>query len=180
MENQRKVEHWAYPFKLKRAGNQSFEAQDPKQYYEALAKALGGFYPMGINGSWHGGIHFDKGTGDFLDQSSVCCIADGQVIAYRVDETAPITEYFGEHMRVVQAPYSTGLVLVRHRLEIPSANSDQTENAPPVGELNFYSLYMHLLDWAGYQKHDAPLPPALFGPIIYSPKAEKSVDNFVE
>ncbi|RON48533.1 hypothetical protein BK666_08905 [Pseudomonas frederiksbergensis] len=179
MENQRKVEHWAYPFKLKRAGNQNFEAQDPKQYYEALAKAQGGFYPMGINGSWHGGIHFDKGTGDFLDQSSVCCIADGQVIAYRVDETAPITEYFGEHMRVVQAPYSTGLVLVQHRLEIPSANSDQTENAPPVGELNFYSLYMHLLDWAGYQKHDAPLPPPLFGPIIYSPKAEKSVDNFL-
>lgn len=179
MEKQSKVEHWAYPFKLKRAGNQHVEAQDPKQYYEALAKAHGGFYPMGTNGSWHGGIHFDGGTGDVLDQSSVRCIADGEVIAYRVDETAPVTEYFGEHMRVVQAPYSTGLVLIRHRLEIPSQNSDQDENSPPVGELIFYSLYMHLLDWAGYQKHDAPMPPAFFGPLTYSPKADKSADNFL-
>ncbi|WP_426206462.1 hypothetical protein [Pseudomonas sp. TWP3-1] len=97
MEKQSKVKHWAYPFKLKRAGSQHVEAQDPKQFYEALAKAHGGFYPMGTNGSWHGGIHFDQGTGDALDQTSVRCIADGQVIAYRVDETAPVTEYFGEH-----------------------------------------------------------------------------------
>ncbi|WP_248802772.1 pesticin C-terminus-like muramidase [Pseudomonas sp. MWU13-2100] len=179
MDKQKKVEHWAYPFKLKGAGTQGFEAQDPRQYYEALAKALGGFYPMATNGSWHGGIHFDKGTGDFLDQSSVRCIADGQVIAYRIDESAPITEYFGEHMRVVQAPYSRGLVLVKHRLELPSNNSDQVKDAPPVGELTFYSLYMHLLDWAGYLKDDAPQPAAFFGPITYSPKAEKVVDHFL-
>ncbi|MGN4052446.1 hypothetical protein [Pseudomonas sp. SM4] len=179
MEKQKKVEHWAYPFKLKSGSSQASEAQDPRQYHEALAKALGGFYPVGTNGSWHGGVHFDNETGKFLDQSSVRCIADGQVIAYRVDEHAPTTECFGEHMRVVHAPYSTGLVLVRHRLEIPGNDSGQAKDKPPVGELTFYSLYMHLLDWAGYLKNDALETPAFFGPKSYGLKAQKAVDDFL-
>jgi len=50
-----KVEKWAYPLKVGGA-----EATDPQQYYAALAKAKDGYYPLGANGLWHGGVHFDE------------------------------------------------------------------------------------------------------------------------
>jgi len=50
-----KVEKWSYPFKIEGA-----EATDPQQYYKALAKANDGYYPLGSNGLWHGGVHFDE------------------------------------------------------------------------------------------------------------------------
>ena len=36
--------NWAYPFKT--AGASSTEVSDPQLYYNALAKANGGFYPI--------------------------------------------------------------------------------------------------------------------------------------
>ena len=107
MDRQPALQHWAYPF----PGN---ERHDPFLYYRALAKARGGHYLIGNNGLWHGGVHFDAGTATLLDQSSVRCIADGEVIAYRIDDQYPVSQYGDQ-----QAPYSTGFVLVRHRLEMP-------------------------------------------------------------
>ena len=78
------VNNWSYPF----AGG----ADNPLASLTNLAKARGGHYPMGTNGLWHGGVHFDRGTDAAFDQSSVRCIADGEVIAYRIDTQYPASE----------------------------------------------------------------------------------------
>ena len=139
-----KVKKWSYPLKIDGAGG-----TDPQQYYAALAKAQDGYYPLGSNGLWHGGVHFDEASGLVSAQSEVRCIADGQVVAYRIDDTYPATVYTDR-----TAFASTGFVLVKHHLEVPapptpSADSGAAQAAGPI--LTFYSLYMHLLDMEGYR-----------------------------
>lgn len=85
-------------------------------YMKALAVAEDGSYPLGANGMWHGGIHFDQNTSAQLKQGDgIRAIADGEVVAYRLDSKYPEQDYQdGRH-----ALYSTGFVLVRHRLQLP-------------------------------------------------------------
>ncbi|HUE91686.1 N-acetylmuramidase domain-containing protein [Pseudomonas sp.] len=146
--------NWAYPFPSKETSS------NPLQYLTHMAKAKDGYYPTGENGLWHGGVHFDEGTAAVLDQSSVRCIADGEVIAYRIDETYPVSEYTEAIPQIRRVPFSTGFVLVKHKLQPPQPNNGTaaaSEEAPPT--LTFYSLYMHLQDWASYQaKADLPRP----------------------
>ena len=194
--------NWAYPFKT--AGEASKEVSDPQLYFDALAKAENGFYPMGANGLWHGGVHFDAGTGALLDQSEVRCIADGEVIAYRIDDKYPETQYAlikpGSGPESIEAKYSTGFVLVKHWLKLPpapppatpadatataatsTATATATATAPvaaaaptPAAEpegLTFYSLYMHLLDWKGYQAQPTLKRPGFWGAGLYKVKAD--------
>ncbi|SDP94876.1 hypothetical protein [Ectopseudomonas guguanensis] len=185
--------NWAYPFKT--AGEDSKEVSDPQIYLDVLAKAKDGFYPMGANGLWHGGVHFDDNTAGSLDQSSIRCIADGEVIAYRIDQRYPTTQY-GDGRAVVHLPFSTGFVLVRHRLVLPSlpaptapggepgdtttaatptdtaaSSAASTESAPASEGLTFYSLYMHLLDWDSYKSATAPEPADFLAPTCYAVKS---------
>jgi len=143
--------NWAYPFPGKGADI------GPMQYLTHMAKADGGHYPTGENGLWHGGVHFDQGTAAVFDQASVRCIADGEVIAYRIDDSYPISEYSDAIPRIRRAPFSTGFVLVKHSLRPPQAQASSSEQSPPT--LTLYSLYMHLQDWTGYRaRPDLPRP----------------------
>jgi hypothetical protein len=180
--------NWAYPFKAKAAAEGS--GQDnatPELYYDALAKAKDGFYPLGANGLWHGGIHFDNGTAASLDQSAIHCIADGEVVAYRIDERYPTSQY-GEGPTVMHLPFSSGFVLVKHSLALPEptapaatgeSGAAEAAPAPASAPLTFYSLYMHLLDWTGYKAAAAPTPPDFLGETLYSVKPDKATDNLV-
>lgn len=176
---------WAYPFKSNStsADGASSETSNPELYFQALAQAKDGFYPMGASGLWHGGVHFDEGTAGTLEQSSVRCIADGEVIAYRIDELYPKTLYSrsaGRGSRGIGKDFSTGFVLVKHKLQPPlspaPAPASGTPAAAPTSAptLTFYSLYMHLLDWNGYQASDAPQPPRFMSEPLYSVKANKA------
>ncbi|WP_162601020.1 glucosaminidase domain-containing protein [Paraburkholderia sp. C35] len=163
--------NWSFPF----APN-SGDSSDPQTWLRALAETDGGFYPLGLNGMYHGGIHFDAGTGGLLKQNDgVKVIADGEVVAYRLDSTYPELTYPTTPPRY--ALYSTGFVLVRHRLVLPpapkpaglsagpagksapastaasanGAQASQTYEPPADDVLEFYSLYMHQLAWKGYQ-----------------------------
>ena len=153
--NQSNPISWAYPFPGKDSSN------NPLQLLTHMAQAKGGFYPTGENGLWHGGVHFDEGTAAAFDQSSVRCIADGEVIAYRIDERYPVSEFTDDIPLVQRAPFSTGFVLVKHSLQPPplkNADGSIAEGQTPPS-LTLYSLYMHLLDWAGYQAQpDLPRP----------------------
>lgn len=131
------VKNWSHPFRDKR---------DPLPQLTPLANAISGCYPLGGDGLWHGGVHFYGGTAATFDQSSVHCIADGEVVAYRIDQHAPTTRYFVNTLPV-DLPFSRNFVLVRHRLQPPQI--DGNPDAPP--SLTFYSLYMHLQDWAVYE-----------------------------
>ena len=103
---------WAYPF----TPVDTDGADKPMTYMKALATAEDGFYPLGANGMWHGGVHFDQNTAVQLKQDEgFRAIADGEVVAYRLDSKYPEQDYQdGRH-----ALYSTGFVLVRHRLQLP-------------------------------------------------------------
>ncbi|PRG51619.1 hypothetical protein C6V06_18245 [Burkholderia gladioli] len=129
-------------------------------YMKALAAAEDGFYPLGANGMWHGGVHFDQNTAKHLKQDAgIRVIADGEVVAYRLDSKYPEQDYpDGRH-----ALYATGFVLVRHKLQLPpppppkpdasqQAAGQPASSQPRPGEtLTFFSLYMHLMDWNTYQ-----------------------------
>ncbi|MBW9106559.1 lytic transglycosylase domain-containing protein, partial [Paraburkholderia phenoliruptrix] len=106
-----------------------------------------GFFPLGVNGFPHGGVHFGSASASRLDQSrGVQVIADGEIVAYRIDDTYP-------HLHYTQtrrwAWYSTGFVLVRHRMTMPRAPGS-TAAQPADETLTFFSLYMHMADWSTY------------------------------
>ncbi|MCP1481909.1 hypothetical protein J2Y88_004220 [Pseudomonas chlororaphis] len=157
-----KVEKWAYPLKA-----EASEVTDLMQYYKALAKAKDGYYPLGSNGLWHGGIHFDEDTGLVADKAEVRCIADGEVVAYRIDEKYPTSNYGS-----TPSVFSTGFVLVKHRLELPAPPAPAGSPPPAAGpSLTFFSLYMHLLDWEGYKANPTLKRPAFWGKDTYQVKA---------
>lgn len=131
------VKNWSHPFKDK---------NNPLQQLMQLANAASGSYPLGVGGLWHGGVHFDSGTSENLGKASVHCLADGEVVAYRIDKNSAKTVYVVNKLHVMK-PYSRNFVLVRHRLEPPKIEGET--DSPP--SLFFYSLYMHLQDGATYE-----------------------------
>lgn len=142
------LKNWCHPFKDKR---------DPLRQLTHLANAVAGYYPLGRNGLWHGGVHFDRGTAGSLEQSSVHCLADGEVVAYRIDTDSPKTPYFA-NKQTVEKPDSNNFALVRHHLQPPKIEG--STDIPP--SLTFYSFYMHLQDWAKYQQDSTIARPAFW------------------
>jgi GH24 family phage-related lysozyme (muramidase) len=157
------LKNWCHPFKDKR---------DSLAQLTHMANANAGYYPIGRNGLFHGGVHFDSGTAGTLDQSSVHCLADGEVVAYRIDTQSPTTRYFVEE--TVEKPFSRNFVLVRHRLQPPKI--DGSPDTPP--SLTFYSLYMHLQDWAKYQQ-DSTLPRPSYWPERPTYRVKQTADDFL-
>ncbi len=185
------LKRFLYPFKAPtgQGASDTVEVVDPQTYYTALATAEDGFYPIGANGQWHGGIHFGSETAGTLDQDSgIRCIADGEVIAYRIDSAYPQVAYDS----CGPATYSTGFALVRHRLQLPPApkaaaaatttasTANTTAAKAEEPSLIFYSLYMHLMHWKGY-KDDAKQPrPGYWGGAQTTAKpAEPTPDKVV-
>jgi len=136
--------NFAFPFK--KSDGKDFI--DEHQFHALLARESGGFFPVSDSGMWHGGIHVTAGgAGVSLDlNNGVRCLADGEVVAYRVDRAYLVSELpplAGKP--AVKATYSTGFALVRHTTEFPRGT-----------KLTFFSLYMHLKSFEEYQK-DASL-----------------------
>ncbi|WP_175875349.1 pesticin C-terminus-like muramidase [Burkholderia sp. BCC0097] len=195
---------WSYPF----TPADKSDVADPTTYFKALAKSATGFYPLGVSGMWHGGVHFDDGSAQMLKlDSGVHAIADGKIVAYRLNTKYEETTYPNNRL----AHFSTGFVLVRHELKLPpkpapkeppkpaAAPASAPASAPvpasttaapapasapatpapsdskPANDkpLVFFSLYMHTMDWASYQKaieqaKSNPKPdPALPVPMSY-------------
>lgn len=149
---------WAFPFpdkEGKRIDSAAPYLGEPGGGVGALARSTHGFFPIGANGLWHGGIHFSAETGTVLSQfDGVRCIKDGEVVAYRVDKQYPEVSYPNGK----KAAYSTGFTLVRHTLQLPGPSAAASAQGPdasprPVDqaqkELVFFSLYMHLIDVTG-------------------------------
>ncbi|MCO6060483.1 hypothetical protein NG726_28000 [Pseudomonas sp. MOB-449] len=158
------LKHWSHPF-----GDQA----DPLRQLTQLAKAERGRYPLGNNGLWHLGVHFDGGTAGTQDQSHIRCLADGEVVAYRIDQHTPTTEYSVDQ-QPVHRPFSRSFVLVRHRLQAPAIEG--SDDTPP--SLTFYCLYMHLQDWAVYQA-DKTLKRPAFWPDSNTRRVKDTENDFV-
>ncbi|HIY71138.1 MAG TPA: hypothetical protein H9827_06700 [Candidatus Luteimonas excrementigallinarum] len=172
-----------FPFpKSANAGDGQAQAAEANagEYFQALSEAEDGFFPIGYNGQWHGGIHFGAETGRHLAQDEgIRCIADGQVIAYRIDEEYPTVKYES----CAPATYSRGFVLVRHRLQLPPArqtttdtNGDRPAEEGEQPSLVFYSLYMHLRNSRAYADDPDLKRPAFWDGSIYL-VGERGLDN---
>lgn len=132
---------WRYPF----PDRDNKEVTSPQIYYQALAGMDDGFFPLGVNGFPHGGIHLNDAAGMFGTKDGVRCIADGHIVAYKIDGAYPHLQFKDGKW----AMYSTGFVLVRHTLTLPPAPN--SADAQPADESHdIYSLYMHTADWATY------------------------------
>ncbi|HCD6632391.1 glycoside hydrolase family 19 protein [Pseudomonas aeruginosa] len=130
-----------------------FNAKDGKPFadaqpaYEGLAFADGGHFPLGDNGHFHGGIHFDRATANaFSIDEGVHCLADGEIVAYRLDRSYPDATPAadtGEDQpgteKAALRPYSTGFVLIRHHLQAPAlpAPASDDEVAQTITELDY-------------------------------------------
>lgn len=95
------------------------EQTTAKAYYDALARAASGYYPVGKYRLWHGGIHLDRAVLSQLGQKGntipIMAMAAGEVVAYRIDgQYKTLTIEDNTYL------FSTGFVLVRHRLVLPS------------------------------------------------------------
>ncbi|CAN7715686.1 glycoside hydrolase family protein [Paraburkholderia hospita] len=135
---------WRYPF----PGKDHKEITDPDIFYHAFAGMEDGFFPLGVNGFPHGGVHFGKGSSSRVDQAGgVRVIANGEVIAFRLDDAYPQL-HFTQDRR--WAMYSTGFVLVRHHMTMPPAPGNTANGQPADETLTFYSLHMHMADWSTY------------------------------
>ncbi|MBP0630869.1 glycoside hydrolase family 19 protein [Cupriavidus sp. AcVe19-1a] len=148
---------YAYPFCKKAQGNGApANFTDEHEFHKLLKKEPSGSYAASGNGLWHGGFHISAaGAGSALDlKHGVRCMADGEVVAWRVNRKYLVSELPAHGDRpAIQASYSTGFALVRHSMEFPKDN-----------KLTFFSLYMHLQDLASYER-DLTLP----GPPYWSP-----------
>ncbi|ALK32433.1 hypothetical protein Bpla01_25110 [Burkholderia plantarii] len=201
------VSGWAYPFALKAATGTAANAAPanagPDTYLAALATADDGFYPLGANGLWHGGIHFGAQTAGKFDQDGgVKCIADGEVVAFRLASKLQELAYPDGS----KAGYSHGFTLVRHRLVLPPApaarpagggapaTAPATTPAPApapastpapgaapaaapadADALTFFSLYMHTLPFDGYDAKPPAHGPAKTLPAYYGASEVRSV-----
>ncbi|WP_202967908.1 glycoside hydrolase family 108 protein [Burkholderia pyrrocinia] len=136
---------FAFPFLRKGQGQSKASAQftDEHAIYRLLAeREPSGTYLASSNGMWHGGIHVtEAGAVQSLDlDGGLRCIADGVLIAFRVNKAYPVSEVAtADGGSPYEAPYSTTFALVRHTMEFPRDT-----------KLTFYSLYMHLMSWEDY------------------------------
>ena len=121
-------EHNSFPVTL--VGNDNISNLLEKKKVEAYAQAYydnnesseyGGWFPIGYNQNWHGGVHLHpKEEGE-----PVLAMFDGVIVAARF---AKMSGAVGDG----------NFVLLRHEIDIPSVRKGQNN------KLVFYSLYMHL------------------------------------
>lgn len=115
--------------------------------FRAIENGDGGFYPMGVNQTWHGGVHFPAPLG-----ARVRPMLSGELVAAR----------FVDRDRFVDGLSSPNFVLLRHRIPMPPRRADTRLSGAMDGPresdalatvtdrfVTVFSLYMHLapLDW---------------------------------
>ena len=118
------VKQWTFPVII----NSKKEPLTADDYYAALMSTSTGFYPVSVTNLMHMGIHFDKTVLKELgdeNERKVHCIADGEVVAYRINDNYQNISY-GDTV----AFYSTGFVLVRHLLEMERVEEKKQSTEP--------------------------------------------------
>ncbi|MDO6583502.1 pesticin C-terminus-like muramidase [Photobacterium sp. 2_MG-2023] len=90
-----------------------------------------GRYIISKGRGWHGGIHFNNRIAFWAQHfQPVQAMADGELVAYRMAEEYPTTQY-----QETTSSYSNNFCLLRHTFQNPDKEDES---------YTFYSLYMHL------------------------------------
>ena len=130
-----KIPNVAYP--LKPRSNTTNLSQ---QYFNHLAGDESARFLFNNSGLWHQGIHLraSKFPSSEFENNKICAIADGKLIAYKVDSDYK-TDNESESSKE-SAVYSTGFFLLKHEVAYPKDNV-----------LTFYSLYRHTAKLGDYK-----------------------------
>ena len=134
-----------------------FVTEDGKEFSDLdkllteLGQQSGGYYLLGANNCWHGGIHItDEKFAHHKTTHPVRCMMDGVVIAYRLNKNYPTQKWQANStLPAADLKFSNGFCLIKHEYESP-ANQTEGENKGKTNKLTFYSLYMHLADYQTY------------------------------
>ena len=97
--------------------------QDAEAFYQNIENGNGGFFPVGIQQQWHGGVHIRTTRGE-----GVRAMLTGTVVAARMTRHPALG--------------SSNFVLLKHSLPMPREGDDPESPT----RLTLYSLYMHLED----------------------------------
>lgn len=116
-------------------------------------------YLLGLN-TWHGGIHISDEKAPWVkDIHPIRCMADGEVIAFRMMPDYLVSKYKEKEYR-----YSNSFCLVRHKFKqakpadgtkdttLKESNSDQ--GMKEEEGFTYYTLYMHLCPWGNWPKNN--------------------------
>jgi predicted chitinase len=127
----------------------SLTNKTPEQLFAIAESGPAGFYPVGVNRFWHGGIHLHG-------SEPVRALWDGEVVAYRVSH-----EHLTGTIDDKEETFSNSFVLLRHTYETPKG-----------AQIKFYSLYMHLLPLGEYSNAQAQFikAPSIFHQKSYTVK----------
>ncbi len=107
-----------------------FEYADKEQssFFKLGASNNVGFYPIGAQFNWHGGLHIQEHRTD-----PVKAIADGTIIAYRM---------LKKPIETNGIKFSSAFVLIQHQY-----------TSPKDRKLTFYSLYNHLMPYSELKQY---------------------------
>ncbi|MCM0148673.1 hypothetical protein KCN56_08890 [Photobacterium galatheae] len=90
-----------------------------------------GRYIISKGRGWHGGLHINNRIAFWAQHfQPVQAMADGELVAYRMAEEYPTTQYLD-----TTSSYSNNFCLLRHSFQNPDKEDEK---------YTFYSLYMHL------------------------------------
>ncbi|WP_105635308.1 hypothetical protein [Cronobacter dublinensis] len=137
--------HFRFPVAKDEHGG---EFTDCEAFLDQLGRSeSGGFWPVGRNGLWHGGIHITNASapwcalgGPFAGLQPLRNMADCEVVAYRVCSDLKAARWWGKPV-----PHACSFVLIRHYVQ-----PGETEQSG----LTFYTLYMNLAPWNAYSQGD--------------------------
>jgi len=99
-------------------------------------------YPIGLNGLWHGGIHIIPRISLPESERWIKQLFKGTVVAGKIQNEYYKQDYYGEKIE-----YSTSYALFEHSMKF---KLDEQNGNSQYLDLNFYSLYMHLLPFSKY------------------------------
>lgn len=135
-------------FPLRKADGSHYQAEE---LFAMLEKEPSGHYLLGSHGFWHGGIHFsDVSAPQCVGQQPIRCIADGEVVAYRLNKNY-LESTYTSNSQCTNLRYSSSFCLIRHEYCSPPNKSEGADKGKQ-NRLVFYSLYMHLLPYERYAK----------------------------
>lgn len=135
------------------------EFNNQEEILSHVGRESTGLYTIGRSGMWHGGIHITEATTPwcalsgkspleaidfpvpFKGEQAVRCMADGEVVAYRVCK-----DYLTIAWESGPLSFSGSFVLVKHFIQPGEKESSG---------LHFYTLYMHLAPYSAYSVNPA-------------------------
>lgn len=147
------------------------EFSNLEELQQLLKPEPNGQYLLGSNTHWHSGIHISDACAPWcIDKQPIRAIADGKVVAYRMN-SEPLISRLHDGIENKEFVYSNNFCLIEHQYSATN-NAEGPDNGK-INQLKFYSLYMHLAPQSNADVDDKTYK-------IKSGKSRPARANFIE